>query len=170
MKKVPFLPGLLILIASCAAGIAATTPQREELADLRSLATELAGDLLSRPWLQNFHSARGYSPLLYLEAGDYAESVSDSLRACLKRDLLADGRLRLVQARLPLPEDPDETARQYIHLLADFILSVEATAPAEGQELGQLELRLVDRASGELVWRQRREIPASAFARPETAT
>jgi PBP1b-binding outer membrane lipoprotein LpoB len=64
--------------------------------------------------------------------------------------------------------NPAET--QDTSLLADFILSVQVILPAEGEATGQLELRLVDRASGELVWRQRREIPASAFARPDTAT
>ncbi len=146
--------------------------------DSRLVAEEMIRDVLSRPWLTNFASKSGRTPVVivgmmrnlsseHIEMGTFVSDVS--------RELLNNGSVRFVSSREERDELRDERADQQYYaseesakrmaqeLGADFMLqgtvkTIMDSVDRTKAKYYQIDMQLVDMETSEKVWIGNKEI------------
>jgi uncharacterized protein (TIGR02722 family) len=185
---------VLFLLVGCASGPTVRRMDANEVADVsgrwndtdsRLVAEEMVADSLSRPWLAQAQQRRGGQPTVIVQAvrNSSMEHINtETFVEDLQRALINSGRVQFVASSTERQEVRGERADQDRN-------ATDATRKAHGQEVGadfalsgvinsiqdkdggqtvvfyQINLKLVDLQSNQIVWNGQKKIK-KAISRP----
>ena len=176
-----FILAFLIILSGCAGGRTVKRISTTEVTDLsgrwndtdaRLVAEEMIKDMVSRPWLSNFHKNKGENPVVIVGTirNMSTEHVNMELfTKDMERELINSGQVQLVASKIEREEIREERLDQQMYASmetakklgeevgADFVLigtfkSVEDVLEGKKAILYSVDLELIDVEKNLKVW------------------
>lgn len=176
-----FILAFLIILSGCAGGRTVKRISTTEVTDLsgrwndtdaRLVAEEMIKDMVSRPWLSNFHKNKGENPVVIVGTirNMSTEHVNMELfTKDMERELINSGQVQFVASKIEREEIREERLDQQMYASmetakklgeevgADFVLigtfkSVEDVLEGKKAILYSVDLELIDVEKNLKVW------------------